>query len=140
MNGNFIERLGEYMAYAGLNDNQVTVQCGLAIGAVNTARKRNKGLSYINIAKLLTTYKDLNARWLLTGEGEMLGAEPVQPTSDALELLKNQNRELMEKIEKLNRELGDKERQIIELKKQYVPYGMVAEPAEVKPYGPNKEK
>ena len=123
------------MAYAGLNDNQVTVQCGLAIGAVNTARKRNKGLSYINIAKLLITYKDLNARWLLTGEGEMLCAESNQPAPDTIKLLKNQNKELMEKIDKLNRELGDKERQIIELKKERAQYLMAAESADVVPYG-----
>lgn len=124
------------MRYKGLNDHQVTVQCGLSNGTIGNARKNGKGINSQNIEKILLTYKDIDARWLLTGEGEMLGAESVQPPSDALELLKNQNRELMEKIEKLNRELGDKERQIIELKKEYVAsYGMVAERAEVKPYG-----
>lgn len=124
------------MRYKGLNDHQVTVQCGLSNGAIGNARKNGKGINSQNIEKILLTYKDIDARWLLTGEGEMLGAESVQPPSDALELLKNQNRELMEKIEKLNRELGDKERQIIELKKEYVTsYGLVAERAEVKPYG-----
>ena len=124
------------MRYKGLNDHQVTVQCGLSNGTIGNARKNGKGINSQNIEKILLTYKDIDARWLLTGEGKMLGAESVQPPSDALELLKNQNRELMEKIEKLNRELGDKERQIIELKKEYVAsYGMVAERAEVKPYG-----
>ena len=135
MNDNFIQRLGKYMTYAGLNDNQVTVQCGLSIGAINTARKRNKGLNYENIAKILHTYKDLNARWLLTGEGEMLGAEPAQPTQDILLLLKNQNKELMEKIDQLNRELGDKERQLIELKKDRAQHLMAAECADVVPSG-----
>ena len=51
MEENFISRLGQYMAYAGLNDNKVTIQCGLSIGAINSARKRNMGLSYENNAK-----------------------------------------------------------------------------------------
>lgn len=135
MEDNFISRLGKYMAYAGLNDNKVTVQCGLAIGAINSARKRNKGLSYDNIAKVLCVYKDLNARWLLTGEGDMLAPETVQSDSDIIQFLKNQNKELMGKIEQLNRELGDRDRQISELKKECARVGMVAENADVKSYG-----
>ena len=140
MDGKLMDRLDQYMAYAGLNDNRLTVLSGLTVGIINSARKRKKGMSSDNIEKILYVCKDLNARWLLTGEGEMLGAEPVMHGTDENQFLKKQNRELIEKIEKLNRELGDQERQIIELKKQYVPYGMVAEPAEVKPYGPKKEK
>lgn len=51
------------MAYAGLNDNQVTVQCGLSIGIVGNARKKGKSLNGNNIVKILSVYKDMNARW-----------------------------------------------------------------------------
>ena len=135
MEENFISRLGKYMDYAGLNDNKVTVQCGLAIGAINSARKRNKALGYENIAKLLYTYKDLNARWLLTGEGEMLVSESVHSDSEITQFLKNQNKELMEKIDSLNREVGDLQRQLSEMKKEYAHWGIAAESADVKPYG-----
>lgn len=41
----------------------------------------------------------------------------------------------MGKIEQLNRELGDRDRQISELKKECARVGMVAENADVKSYG-----
>ena len=66
---------------------------------------------------------------------ESTPAESNQPAPDTIKLLKNQNKELMEKIDKLNRELGDKERQIIELKKERAQYLMAAESADVVPYG-----
>lgn len=133
-----MDRLGQYMVYAGLNDNRLTVLSGMTVGILNSARKRGKGMSSDNLEKILRVCKNLNARWLLTGEGEMLGSEPVVHSPDALQILKEQNKELMEKIAELSRELGDKERQLAELKKGYVSYGMVAEPSEVKPYGPKK--
>lgn len=68
----FISRLDEYMRYAGLNDNKVTKEAGLNIGVLNKARKRDSAISADNIEKVLYTYRDINARWLITGEGEML--------------------------------------------------------------------
>jgi len=135
MEDNFISRLYKYMEYAGLNENKVRVQCGLSQGAINTAKKRNKGLGYENIAKILYVYKDLDARWLLTGEGEMLNSERTPSDSELIQFLKKQNNELLEKIEQLNRELGDKERQIAEMKKEYAPIGLVADSADAKSYG-----
>ena len=130
-----MERLDQYMAYAGLNDNRLTVLSGLTVGIINSARKRKKGMASDNIEKILMACKDLNARWLLTGEGEMLDAEPAQLGSGENQFLKNQNKELMEKIDKLNRELGDMERQIIELKKERAQHLMAAESADAVPYG-----
>mgnify|MGYP001781712270 CR=1 FL=1 len=135
MEDNFISRLYKYMEYAGLNENKVRVQCGLSQGAINTAKKRNKGLGYENIAKILYVYKDLDARWLLTGEGEMLNSERTPSDSELIQFLKKQNNELLEKIEQLNRELGYKERQIAEMKKEYAPIGLVADSADAKSYG-----
>lgn len=82
MKETFIQRLDKYMAYASLNDNQVTVQCDLSTGCINSARKRNKSLSGDNIEKILNVYTELNARWLMTGEGEML-CLPEDPAGNA---------------------------------------------------------
>ena len=135
MENEIIKRLDEYMAYAGLNDNQVTVQCGLSTGVVGNARKKGKSLNGNNIVKILSTYKDLNARWLLTGEGEMLSTVETASNTELAAFLKNQNKELMEKIDRLNREVGDLQRQIAEMKKENAHPVMAAENADVKSYG-----
>lgn len=77
MGETFIERLDRYKEYAGLNDNQITVKSGLTVGVINSARKRGSSLSGDNIEKILNAFKDINARWLLTGEGEMLELDTI---------------------------------------------------------------
>ncbi len=67
----FFIRLDIYMALSGLNDNKVTIECGISNGLIGKARKRGS-LSQDNIAKILNTYKNLDANWLLTGKNEML--------------------------------------------------------------------
>ncbi|MDR1159297.1 MAG: hypothetical protein LBK69_01545 [Syntrophomonadaceae bacterium] len=59
------------MKYKGLNDNKVTVEAGISNGLIGKGRKRG-GISQENISKILCTYPEINANWLLTGEGEML--------------------------------------------------------------------
>lgn len=61
-----------YMNFKGLNDNRVTVECGLAQGLLNQARRGESDLGPKSIDKILKTYQDLSRTWLLTGEGEML--------------------------------------------------------------------
>ena len=123
MDGNLIQRLDQYIAYAGLNDNRLTVLAGLKIGIINSARKRQKGMGSDNIEKILLVCKDLNARWLLTGEGEMLSITESTSNTELTSFLKIQNKELQEKVERLNREVGDLQRQLSELKKSQCPSG-----------------
>lgn len=108
----FIDRFDEYMNYAGLNDNRVTVQAGITVGLIGSARKRGKSLSGENIGKILYEYKDLNARWLLTGEGEMLYKEANIPISDNSDLILN----MFNKVIQLQEELKRVELENVELK------------------------
>ena len=55
-----------------LNDNKITVQAGLPIGSLGKQRKGGRGLSVQSIAKILHTYPDINAEWLITGNGKMI--------------------------------------------------------------------
>lgn len=120
MSETFIDRLDRYKEYAGLNDNQITVKCGLTIGIINSARKRGSSLSGENIEKILKVFKDINARWLLTGEGEMIQNNEIFETNceSLTAYLGKENKELKAKNEELNREIGKLEGQIIELKKR----------------------
>ena len=110
-----IDRFDSYMAYAGLNDNKVTVQLGLTIGLIGKSRKEGRDLSRSVIEKILDYYTDLDEAWLLTGKGRML-KEPHEEISapaqggqaDAIvELLKEQNAELQAKVDALNQRIGE---------------------------------
>ena len=101
--GSFISRLDEYMQYSGLNDNQVTNKAKLAVGAIGKARKRDSALSADNIEKLLYAFTDINARWLITGTGEMI--EKPKASSSSSDTLTNfiieQNKQLQQRVEEL---------------------------------------
>lgn len=71
------ERFDKYMLFKGLNDNQVTVQCGLSQGLIGQARSGKSDLGPKTIDKILNVYQDLSRVWLLTGEGEMI-KEPLE--------------------------------------------------------------
>lgn len=60
------------MNYRGLNDNQVTLECGLSQGLLSQARSGRSDLGPKTIEKILITYQDIDRVWLLTGSGEML--------------------------------------------------------------------
>lgn len=67
-----IERLEKYMKMKGLNDNQVTKECGLSVGLINQARKGKSDIGAKAAEKILNKYQDLSRVWFLTGEGDML--------------------------------------------------------------------
>ena len=67
-----IDNFIQYMNYKHLNDNEVTSQCGLAIGVIGKAKAGRNDIGKKTIEKILATYPDLSRTWLLTGEGSML--------------------------------------------------------------------
>ena len=77
-----IDRLDKWMDYADKNDNRVTVECGLAVGLLNKARSGKSDVGKKAIEKILNKYQDINAVWLLTGEGNMLNSSKKIQTYD----------------------------------------------------------
>ncbi len=81
MESTFFTRLDEFMQYKGLNDNKITVQAKIAVGTLGKQRRSGKGLSYDSIVKILRTYPELNATWLILGDGEMLKKDEEPPAN-----------------------------------------------------------
>ncbi len=76
-----IDRLDNYMKHKCLNDNILTEKCGLSIGLLGKNRRPGNDLSLKTIEKILHFYPDLNKRYLVDGEGEMIKmAETDHPT------------------------------------------------------------
>lgn len=73
-----MQRFDEYMKLKGINDNQVTVNCGLAQGLLGKCRAGANDLGARTIDRILNFYQDLSRQWLIAGAGEMLVQNNVQ--------------------------------------------------------------
>ena len=72
-----IDNFSKYMELKGLNDNRVTIECGLSQGLLGQARSGKSDLGAKTIDKILNTYQDLSRTYLLTGEGPILNTPPT---------------------------------------------------------------
>lgn len=62
-------RLLSFISYLGIGQGRFERECDLANGYVNNIRK---SISPEKLQKIALRYPELNAGWLMTGEGEML--------------------------------------------------------------------
>lgn len=63
------ERLLLFIAHLGIGQAKFEKKCGLANGYVNNIRK---SIMPEKLQKIALQYPELNAGWLMTGEGEMI--------------------------------------------------------------------
>jgi hypothetical protein len=102
-----VDRLLEYLEFKGITENRATVECNLSQGLIYQAKSGKADLGNKAIEKILSTYRDLDKVWLLTGEGNMLIGEKNQPEIPAEEkpMVSNSLLEyLQRKVEQLERE------------------------------------
>lgn len=69
------ERLKEFISYLGLSVNRFCIETGIpqaTIAKYMTGKSQPTGEV---LAKIIKAHPNLNSRWLLTGEGEMLLSE-----------------------------------------------------------------
>lgn len=95
-----MQRLDLYMEAKGLNDNKLTILAGLSVGLLGKARKRKGVMSSDNIEKILLACPDLNANWLLTGQGKMIFGIDILRKEDI------SNPEMEKLLQSINKEGG----------------------------------
>lgn len=101
------ERLKLFIDHLQLTNQHFESECGLGNGYVANIRK---GIGIRALKKITSTYPELNKRWLLTGEGQMLSTDTndkKQTTKekieqDYLEIIKRQAAQ----IEQLQEQIG----------------------------------
>lgn len=76
------ERIKQYMDYKSISAGELSTRLNVQRSNIShILNGRNKpGASFIE--KFLVSYPDLNARWLFTGEGEMLNKDNTSPNSN----------------------------------------------------------
>jgi len=67
-------RLGEYIQAKGYSYYAFENSVNAGRGSISKAVKEGKSIGSNMLEKILSVYPDLNAEWLLTGQGEMLNA------------------------------------------------------------------
>ena len=68
------ERLILFIRYLNIGQGKFEARCGLANGYVNNIRR---SITPEKLQQIARQYPELNAGWLMTGEGEMLKTETV---------------------------------------------------------------
>jgi len=125
-----IDRFDKYMEFRRLNDNIVTHEVGFSIGMLGKSRKPEKDLTNKSVEKILKRYPELNRKWIMYGEDEMLfnpdhiEDPPVRygicrdcvEKENEIKKLKDRISFLNESIHEYKREVSDKDQQIGKLK------------------------
>ena len=111
------ERIKHLMDVKGLNNAQFAKLLEVHPSVTHNITKGKKNSpktepSFSVLRKILSFYNDINANWLVCGEGEML-----KENSKELEVKTVQIRNLEEQIQ----ELKDDKKNLIELLKMYAP-------------------
>lgn len=76
------DRLIQFLDHLGMGRNAFEDKCELPSGCIS---HMTKGMRTDNLAKIAATYPDLNIRWLLTGNGDMLKSNDLEEETSDME-------------------------------------------------------
>lgn len=72
-----VTRFKEYLDSKGIKNAQAERDCGLSNGLIKSAISAGSALGSDKLEKILNTYPDLSAEWLLRGNGHMLVTDGI---------------------------------------------------------------
>lgn len=120
-----VQRIKEFIDFKGMSVRSFEKKVNFSNGAFASQFKNRKNIGSDKIENILQTYPDINPRWLLTGNGQMLlNNENIDSNPEMVGLLK--------KIIKLQEQNAILKDQLLKIKKEQEPdfYGQIAAEAE----------
>ena len=78
--GKKYDRLANYAKIKGLTLAKISREVGISSGLLSKGAKDNADISDSVCLKVSEYFTDLNKKWLMTGQGEMLTTSPPPPT------------------------------------------------------------
>ena len=99
-----IDRLMQFIKYAGLSARQFDISIGASNGYTLRMSKNRASIGSDVIETILRTYPDLNVVWLLTGQGPMLKSQLEEEILDFEKLPPAKQKEIERIIEEKIRE------------------------------------
>ncbi|MGB5821344.1 MAG: hypothetical protein WBG90_17800 [Saonia sp.] len=104
-----IDRLMQFIKYAGLSARQFDISIGASNGYTLRMKKNNASIGSDVIESIIQTYPQLNLIWLITGEGEMIKKNEELEILDFDQLPKGKQQRIERIIEQKIRERHEEE-------------------------------
>ncbi len=92
-------RIKELIEEKKLNISSFERKIGVGNNSIGTIINKNSNVSGAILSKILNSYNDINANWLITGKGEMLNNKIIEP------LIFEEPKEIYGKTEKIELDL-----------------------------------
>ena len=73
-----VERIGQYINCKGISVRAFEQSIGASNGAIGRAINKGSDISASWVSKIIETYSEINANWLMTGKGSMLHDLDIQ--------------------------------------------------------------
>ncbi len=104
-----IDRLIQFIEYAGLSARQFDISIGAANGYTLRMKKNHASIGSDVIENIIRTYPQLDVVWLLTGEGGMIKEKVKSEDLDFEKLPASRRQDIERIIEKKIRERQERE-------------------------------
>lgn len=113
----FKDRLNEAITYRNVSSYKIAKGTNVSQATLSKYRTKDAKPS-APITKLLADYLKVNYSWLMYGEGEMCNCNSGKNSKPIVETSELSAKDLLEKIESLNREIGRLQARIEILEKE----------------------
>ena len=109
-----LERLKEYIDKKGITIAAFERSIGMSNASFGKSLKNGKAIGTDKLENILRVYQDINLIWLLTGQGEMLREEVIQPSPSLPEdsFIYKMYQEKEKQVQQLTEELRAMERKV----------------------------